>query len=198
MLGGLAVDPRYRGVLLIGLYNFSSTPFPLRPGSKLIGAVFYELANDELAEFEIADPTEITDFPDELIMLIRNYKPVELKGIQDEIAQYKADVQELKKSIDSDKTWRDEFKRDLSNLLEGLKEERDARKEADKDIREKFDKVSNTFAGLRVIWIIAALVVGGAIEGLGSYFIPKLFDHGSTAAQPVSTAPPTAVLPQNR
>ncbi len=48
VLGGLTVDPKYRGVLLIGLYNFSSTPFPLRPGKKLIGAVFYELGQDEV------------------------------------------------------------------------------------------------------------------------------------------------------
>src|SRR2546429_8482274 len=29
VLGGFSIDPRYSGKLLIGLYNFSSTPFPL-------------------------------------------------------------------------------------------------------------------------------------------------------------------------
>jgi len=42
-LGGFAVDPGYSGKLMFGLYNYSSTPFTLMPGEKLIGGVFYQL-----------------------------------------------------------------------------------------------------------------------------------------------------------
>lgn len=35
ILGGLSVDPGYEGPLLIGLYNFSSRPYPLTQGRKL-------------------------------------------------------------------------------------------------------------------------------------------------------------------
>lgn len=39
-MGGFCIDPLYDGFLLIGLYNFSSTRFPLLPGKKLIAATF--------------------------------------------------------------------------------------------------------------------------------------------------------------
>lgn len=75
VLGGLAVDPKYKGPLFIGLYNFSSTPFPLLPGRKLIAAMFYNLEGQELVEFPDLEPLSDEDeFPDDLISLIRNYK----------------------------------------------------------------------------------------------------------------------------
>src|SRR5262249_941169 len=36
VLSGLCVDPGYEGYLLVGLHNFSSEPFRLEPGRKLI------------------------------------------------------------------------------------------------------------------------------------------------------------------
>ena len=36
VLGGFCIDPGYQGPLLFGLYNFSSTRFPLLPGKKVI------------------------------------------------------------------------------------------------------------------------------------------------------------------
>jgi dCTP deaminase len=57
MLGGLAVDPCYKGHLLLGLYNFSSTKYPLRPGAKLIAAVFYELDGPEVCD--VGAPPEL-------------------------------------------------------------------------------------------------------------------------------------------
>jgi len=41
ILGGFSVDPLYRGPLWLGLYNFSSTPYPLQAGRKLIAGMFY-------------------------------------------------------------------------------------------------------------------------------------------------------------
>jgi deoxycytidine triphosphate deaminase len=65
VLGGFAIDPKYRGPLFIGLYNFSSTPFHLQSGKRLIAAVFYELADSELTDFPIPEPMgEQEDFPD--------------------------------------------------------------------------------------------------------------------------------------
>src|SRR6266513_3507666 len=42
-IGGFCVDPGYEGYLLLGLYNFSSTPFRLIPGKKVIAATFHRL-----------------------------------------------------------------------------------------------------------------------------------------------------------
>src|SRR2546423_648965 len=84
VLGGFCVDPLYKGRLLVGLYNFSSTRFPLRPGKKLIAAVFYELQENETDGFK-APESEITDFPDELVTLIQGYKPIALQGLLDSL-----------------------------------------------------------------------------------------------------------------
>ncbi|MBW8303239.1 MAG: hypothetical protein K0M78_04720, partial [Brevundimonas sp.] len=114
MLGGLAVDPLYKGHLLIGLYNFSSTPFPLLPGRKLIGAAFYELDKNEVGDFESADPTEITDFPDELIRLIQNYRPIGLNGLEDQIVETRRQLDILRSDLTTDKQWREDFKESLN------------------------------------------------------------------------------------
>ena len=71
LLGSLAADPLYNGPLWIGLYNISSTPFPLMPGRKLIAALFYELSEQKIGEFTIPEAAGTGDFPDELINLIK-------------------------------------------------------------------------------------------------------------------------------
>ncbi len=92
VLGGFAIDPKYKGPLFIGLYNFSSTPFHLQAGRKLIAAVFYELVESEVTEFPVPVPMgEHDDFPDELVTLIKNYKPVELSGFQRLLLKLKSD-----------------------------------------------------------------------------------------------------------
>jgi dUTPase len=67
------IDPLYRGNLLVGLYNFSSTRRPLQAGKKLVAVVFYRLLPTETAEF--VRPEEIDDFPDALVRVMRNYTP---------------------------------------------------------------------------------------------------------------------------
>src|ERR1700730_13714073 len=95
-LGGFAVDPKYVGPLFVGLYNVSSTPFHLQSGKKLIAAMFYKLTDTELTEYPIPEPMgELDDFPDELITLIKNYKPVELKWVADAITETQRRVQAL-------------------------------------------------------------------------------------------------------
>jgi deoxycytidine triphosphate deaminase len=90
ILGGLAVDPLYDGPLWIGLYNISSTPFPLMPGRKLIAALFYRLSEQEIGEFAVPESAGTGDFPDELINLIQNYKPVELRSLAEELSDTRA------------------------------------------------------------------------------------------------------------
>ena len=81
-LGGFTIDPRYVGRLLLGLFNFSSTPFPLIPGKKVIAATFYKLEGSELGEFP--DPGEpLDDFPDELVQVMQKYHPVALQSLTD-------------------------------------------------------------------------------------------------------------------
>ena len=51
VLGGFCVDPLYEGHLMFGLHNFSSEPFPLIKGKKIIAMQFYRLSEEECDEF---------------------------------------------------------------------------------------------------------------------------------------------------
>jgi hypothetical protein len=84
--------------------------------------MFYELDADEADQFEEPETTEIDDFPDELVALINQYRPVELKGLQDDLLETKRELRALKTDIATDKTWRDDFKRDLSDLKQVVSE----------------------------------------------------------------------------
>ena len=46
LMGGLTIDPGYEGYLVFGLRNVAGTPYPLAPGTKIVGANFFELSND--------------------------------------------------------------------------------------------------------------------------------------------------------
>jgi hypothetical protein len=174
ILGGLVIDPLYHNYLQIGLYNFSSTPFPLRPGKKLIAATFYELAGDELAEFEVPESTKAEGFGDELIGLIRNYRPIEIKGVYDELQETKRQLQELRASILDDRQWKDDFKdaltrhnQQLERIIDGLEKEIKAREKGDEEIGRKLEGIGgmwNTFkAGFNVFWAIVLLIVGALL-----------------------------------
>lgn len=174
ILGGLAVDPLYHNYLQVGLYNFSSTPFPLRPGKKLIAAMFYELDEAEACDFEVPESTRAEGFGDELIALIRNYRPIELKGVYDELQDTKRQLQELRSSIIDDKQWKEDFKKaldshnqQLSKIIDGLDKEIKSREKGDDEIIRKLDSVGNVWAtikaGFNVGWMIVAALVGGII-----------------------------------
>jgi deoxycytidine triphosphate deaminase len=164
VLGGLMVDPNYSGVLWVGLYNFSSNSFPIRPGRKLIAAMFYELEGDELQDFPT--PEGETDFPDALIDLIKHYRPIELKGIQDELIETKRQIELLRQDFATDKEWKDEFKNGLQShnvqidkLLEGLREEKEAREKGDERVRTRLDELTSFFGASKVIAAIALIVI---------------------------------------
>ncbi len=74
-LGGLTVDPGYSGRLLVGLLNFSSTPFVLQPQRKLIAATFYRLSAEEKKDIR-GTAERLEDFPDELVDVMQKYKPI--------------------------------------------------------------------------------------------------------------------------
>lgn len=85
LLGGLTVDPAYEGYLLFGLYNVSGTPFKLKPGTKLVGANFYKLSENEVPKGAVRKPNSILDFPERLQDLIGKYKPVNPQTISEEL-----------------------------------------------------------------------------------------------------------------
>jgi deoxycytidine triphosphate deaminase len=143
VLGGFCVDPLYRGKLLVGLYNFSSSRFVLEPGRKLIAAVFYQLEDTEKGTFKKPEAS-VVDFPEELVRLIASYQPIDLKGLRDEIFNLENQISNLRTEITTDKEWKRDFQtklerqaENIDKLLEGLEDEKENRIAAEKAINEQ-------------------------------------------------------------
>lgn len=76
LLGGTSIDPGYRGYLVFGIHNVAGKTFKLKPGRKIVGATFYHLSDEEAIDDSDSKPNPIEDFPEDLVNLIENYKPV--------------------------------------------------------------------------------------------------------------------------
>ena len=71
LLGGFCVDPRYKGPLVFGVYNFSAKKFTLDAGRKLIAAQFYELSAEEYEGLDEEErPDALNGFPDDVHLIL--------------------------------------------------------------------------------------------------------------------------------
>lgn len=153
ILGGFCIDPLYEGHLLIGLYNFSSENFPLRPGKKLIAATFCELDKEEIDKFTKPLPV-IDDFPDELVLMMKKYSPVSTQGVLKQLNDLKIEIKKLCDANQNQEKWFVRFEENLERQFNLIKEEREARIVAD----QKFENDLR-----RIIWKVAFLSAGIAI-----------------------------------
>lgn len=145
LLGGLTVDPGYEGHLVFGLRNVAGKPYVLRPDTKLVGAHFFELTEDEVVVEDIK-PSTIDDFPQRLQELIEKYEPVNPQNLAEELQNLKrsfdekqhqlaSDVSELKKQVEA-------FSREL--IAESTKRELETKQLNEKlaDVSGKLDNLS--------------------------------------------------------
>lgn len=103
-LGGFAVDPGYSGRLMFGLFNYSSTPFPLIPGSKLIGGVFYSLGENEIIDIDdLEKPKSIDKFPARLVNIISKYSPTGMSSLEESIRTISKQMDALKEELSNNK-----------------------------------------------------------------------------------------------
>ncbi len=198
VLGGFSIDPRYSGKLLIGLYNFSSTPFPLIMGRKVIAALFYRLENTEVADFPL--PESIEDFPVELIRLIRDYKPVAPQALQDAFAALRTEVANLRNDFVSGREWQRQFQESLTrhdkqigDLLSGLTAEQSTRQRGEDKLTSAVNEMKGTLSWIKgAAWVVAIMIgfFGTAIVG------PLFYSYMTAPKAPVTApAPPTSPPP---
>lgn len=103
-LGGFAVDPGYSGRLMFGLFNYSSTPFSLMPGSKLIGGVFYQLDENETIDIDTLErPKPIDEFPARLVNIISQYSPTGMSSLEESIKTISKQMGALKEELSRNK-----------------------------------------------------------------------------------------------
>lgn len=180
-LGGLNVDPLYEGHLLFGLHNFSSTAFPLIPGKKLIAGMFYELNEEEDADFTKPDVI-LDDFPADLIRLISKYQPVRLDNIAKRMDEAFSEIKSLKTEITSDKQWRTTFQsgveslhRSVEILKDSLQEEKDIRRSGHEEIIDRMRSVEDgqSKLGWHQDWL--KYLIGGLIILVVTLVVQKLF-----------------------
>lgn len=130
-IGGFCIDPKYEGRLIIGLFNFSSTRFPLIPGKKVIAATFYELAPEEIGEFPDPGPP-VDDFPDELIQIMQRYVPVSVASLHESFERLRLELDALRNEMRSHDEWYRRFEQSLDrhdkqigDLINGLSSEKE-------------------------------------------------------------------------
>lgn len=110
--------------LIFGLYNISSRRYPIISGKKLVAGIFYKLDDTEIEEASVK-PEPLYDFPDDLLALVKGYKPVSNRMVEnftDKINVLKEEIKNLKQQLDEDKKWSDDFKRGLSENNAQIKE----------------------------------------------------------------------------
>ena len=168
-LGGLCVDPGYTGHLLIGLYNLSSSPFQLRPGKKLIAAIFFRLHEGETAEFP-APEEPFDDFPDELVEVMQKYQPVAVQSVADAVQKLQIDLTNLRTEIRTHEDWYKRFKDSLEahneqigKLAKDLETESVVRKSGQNELTVAVQSVNEALTFLRgaswvVMWILGIAV----------------------------------------
>lgn len=101
LLGGLTVEPRYEGYLVFGLRNITESAFVLKPGMKIVDAIFFELSEMETL-YSNKLPVSIEDFPEQLLGLIEKYKPINQPILTDEIQQMQLVYEDQQRQLECD------------------------------------------------------------------------------------------------
>lgn len=145
-LGGFAVDPGYSGKLMFGLYNYSSTPFTLIPGAKLVGGVFFSFNEEETINSEYLEkPRAIDEFPARLISIISKYSPVGLSSLEESIKAIDNQVNALKQELNKSK---DELN-SLRYLVQETQEQTNRNSRTVKDVSESVADLTKSVQDLK-------------------------------------------------
>lgn len=133
LMGGLTIDPGYEGYLVFGLRNVAGTPYPLSPGTKIVGANFFELSENEVVT-ENRKPVSIESFPEKLKTLIGKYKPVNPQNLEAELIELQKAFRESQGQLGEDvRGLKGEINRIASDLVkESLKREQENKALSDK------------------------------------------------------------------
>lgn len=185
ILGGLSIDPLYKGKLLIGLYNFSSTRFPLSPGRKIIAAQFYQLQQDEIGIIDSPEAS-IYDFPDNLKEMMSRYHPVSVNSINQQVAKLETSFSLLRDEWKSKDIFFERFEHNLSeqqikidNILRLIEGETIERKEKDLDLNNAILATTKMIQGavskINVTYILVISFFLAVIVGLVIVFAEHFF-----------------------
>jgi hypothetical protein len=123
----------------------------------------------------------VCEFPDDLIKMIRNYTPISPASFHSEVSTLKKTVSELWDAINSDKSWREEFKAGLKenndqirnlgialeNIAGKLGKEIDERKENDAKLKMQASVIKG-------IGLVLSAIFGGGLISLVVLYVAKI------------------------
>lgn len=137
LLGGLTVDPGYKGYLVFGLKNVAGKPYKLRVGTKIVGANLFKLSEGE--EIEDDDiPNSIEDFPQRLQELIDKYEPVNPQNLAEELRNLQRAFEESQGKLTDDVKY---LKDQVGELTKELSKESIRREQETKGLADKIERV---------------------------------------------------------
>ena len=211
ILGGLSVDPYYEGRLLIGLYNLSSTKYPIIPGKKLIGSHFFYLNEEE--KKDVSKPQiKIDDFPDELIRLMQSYKPVSTEALMNNVGALETRFEALLQEFKSKDDWfekikisMDKHENNIDKILQGLEKEGEDRRNSDTALDRKVedfrgeikDYMKSAYKTAGIVGIVGALVISLLFFVLQLYFEKKPDNKTDNKIEQIQKEQPVKPLLQN-
>lgn len=140
LLGCLTVEPGYEGFLIFGLHNITDSIYILKPGIKIVDAIFFELSDLE-KPCNKKSSVSIEGFPDQLLRFFGNYKSIHQNTLTDEIQRiqiaYEDRLRQLLCNVGELKEKINEISKDL--LIESTKQEqgKDIYKERFSDLDDK-------------------------------------------------------------
>ncbi|UCE61722.1 MAG: hypothetical protein JSU63_08230 [Phycisphaerales bacterium] len=185
VLGGFCVDPGYRGRLIFGLYNLSSSPFPLMPGRKLVAAQFFELPPDAIPA-KAAPPEPLDDFPDDLVRFMLSYAPISQEGIRESIDEIKKGLDDLRQQFHSREEWFTRFQGLLGDLGADLKAEAENRRSTEDEFRKTLTDIQRRTAGIAATIAIVCAIAVAIASGIVLQKIPT----GGTVGTPPAVRSP--------
>jgi dUTPase len=165
ILGGLIIDPNYKGKLIFGLYNLSTKNYPLLPGKKLIAGVFYRVN-----EKSNKQPEPIVDFPVDLIKIIVDTKPNSIIAFNAVIEQLRAEIQDIRSQLTYDAQWKSDFQNGLTKIQQLVNT---MGEKLDKEIDERKENISSLKVQTSVVkgigLVLGAMLGGGVISLIVMY-----------------------------
>lgn len=173
-IGGFCIDPLYSGRLLVGLFNFSSTRFPIIPGKKVIAATFYVLEEKECDDFPKPEAA-LEDFPDELIQVMQKYRPMVMTSVLETIQRLQSQMDSIQREIDSQNEWYKRFEgileshnSQIGELIKGLDTEVKAREKGEDSLSRAILTYTTQLQSVNTVlhWLKGASWVIGTLLAL--------------------------------
>lgn len=144
LLGGLTVDPGYEGYLVFGLKNVAGKPYKLKVGTKIVGANFFKLSDDEQID-EGDAPSSIEDFPRRLQDLIDKYEPVNPQSLAEELRNLQKAFEDSQGRLTEDVIY---LKKQVEEFTKELTKESVKREQETKGLTDKIDHVGGKIEAL--------------------------------------------------